>query len=461
MVRTIRILMVILSLILLISSLQAASYPDHWTYLAGGDSLLAWVDSLVNVEPSADGKGLQLAPDQLTGYVVFKPQTVPDSFNQGLPSWNGHAQTDQSAFKVYIRFPYNGGWSRWMTAGYWKSHIWSSYGYTSYQKGSIDVDYVQLTAYQAGWQFKVEFKRKSLASDIPSLWKLSLFTSDSRTTDQIDYTQLRNDNPDSVFVPTRFVAQHLVDPEIGGSICSPSTVAMILSSYEIDVDVKSFAENTLDPYWEMFGVWPRVVVHASEYGLNGSVTRYRSWSQAREVLAAGGRIGMSVSTPLYGGHLMMLAGFTSDGRPIVHDPARTDDGYSKIFDKTELAQSWIGHGGIAYTFYPSDPVTPVKEEIRHITGPDPIRIDLYPNPCSDHLNLKLETVQPGTMTIQLYNLNGQLVQTLFDGFLTAGYHPMKWNRSAIQHGNLAAGIYLVVVRDSGRSPHTRKLVWLK
>ena len=94
---------------------------------------------------------------------------------------------------------------------------------------------------------------------------------------------------------------------------------MALFSYDIEVDPLEFARDTRDPYYGIFGIWPRVVQHASEYGLDGAVTRYRSWSEAREVLAANGRIVISVGPPLYAGHLMMLAGFTDEGNPIVQD----------------------------------------------------------------------------------------------------------------------------------------------
>ena len=125
---------------------------------------------------------------------------------------------------------------------------------------------------------------------------------------------------------------------------------MILRSYGIPVDPLQFARDTYDSYFEMFGIWPKVVQNASQYGVDGAVTRYRSWSQARQVLANGGRISMSVGPPLYSGHLMMLAGFTASGDPIVHDPAR-ENGYAFVFNKSDLSHSWFDKGGVAYTLY--------------------------------------------------------------------------------------------------------------
>ena len=155
---------------------------------------------------------------------------------------------------------------------------------------------------------------------------------------------------------------------------------MILKSYDIDVDPRQFALDNYDTNFGMFGIWPRVVQNAAEYGLDGAVTRYRTWSEAREVLANGGRISMSVGPPLYAGHLMMLAGFTSDGRPIVHDPAKSN-GYSYIFNKTSLSQSWFTKGGIAYTFYfPDSGAVNVENSNQNIIADDYQLLQNYPNP---------------------------------------------------------------------------------
>ncbi|MEJ2637552.1 MAG: C39 family peptidase [Calditrichia bacterium] len=332
-----------------INLLFADHYPDQF-FVLQGDSLYAMIESSFGIRLSDDGRRLVLDDNATSGYAILTAEYSQFPFNRGLPSWNGSVADENSGFMIQMRFPYGNGWSPWLTAGFWKAYIWDSHGSTSYGDGEIDYDYVKLSSYQQGWQFKIMMQRNSTAQSSPTLSKLSFFISDSRTTAEADYTAILNDNPAAIMIPTDFFYQYAIDDQIGGSICSPTTVSMILRSYEIPVDPLQFARDTRDPYYGIFGIWPRVVQNASEYGLDGAVTRYRSWSEAREVLAKGGRIGMSVSYPLYSGHLMMLAGFADDGTPLVHDPAR-QDGYAHRFNKSDLSHSWFDKGGIGYTFY--------------------------------------------------------------------------------------------------------------
>ncbi len=177
---------------------------------------------------------------------------------------------------IQMRFPYNGGWSPWLTVGFWKAYIWNSYGPTSYAGGLIDYDYVKLNEYQNRWQFKIHMGREKVDQPSPTLHKLSFFVSDSRTTTSVDMDAIINDKPAEIFVDTEFFYQYALDDDIGGSICSPTSVSMVLRSLDIDVDPLQFAKDTYDPYYHIFGIWPRVVQFASEYArLDGAVTRYR------------------------------------------------------------------------------------------------------------------------------------------------------------------------------------------
>jgi hypothetical protein len=417
---------------LLFVSLSAQPYPDQH-YVLEYDSLCAHIKTSSGVVKSNDGKRLILAENRTSGFVILSVQSTRHPFNRGLPSWNGTAAGSKNGFMIQMRFPWGDGWSPWLTAGYWKDYIWSSYGRTSYGQGAIDYDYVVLDAYQTRFQFKILMNRDNTNDPSPTLHKLSFFVGDSRTTSAINISAIVADNPDPIFITTDFYYQYGLDPQIGGSICSPTSVSMILRSYDIEVEPVPFARDTYDPYWGIFGMWPRVVQNASQYGLDGAVTRYRSWSEARETLAAGGRIAMSVGPPLYGGHLMMLAGFTDDGRPIVHDPAKSN-GYAYVFDKTSLSHSWFDKGGIAYTFYPSETpslVTTFPQQLQ------PTLFQLqqnYPNPFNASTTISYSLEKEMHILISAYDINGRQVATLIDNQMPAGEHVSIWDATRLPSG---------------------------
>lgn len=433
----------------------AQIYPDQH-YVLRIDSIFANIETNDGLKLSDDGKSIMLQEGVTDGYIILNPQNSEYPFDLGLISWNGTALNNNGSFKVQIRFPYGAGWSSWLTVGFWKANIWTSYGVTTFPDGKIDYDYAKLYAYKSSWQFKIIMTRTSVDIPSPTLHKLSFFPSDSRTTTSINYTDILNDNPEAIFIPTTFIYQYGVDPVIGGSICSPTSVSMILRSYNISVDPYLFALDTYDPYYKMFGIWPRVVQNASEFGLDGAVTRYRTWSQAREVLANGGRIAMSVGLPLYEGHLMMLAGFTSDGRPIVHDPAKLN-GYSYIFNKSDLSHSWFDKGGVAYTFYPSDSnvVSVEMPNEEKILANNFQLLQNYPNPFNPSTIISYALQNSEFVKLMVFNQLGQEITTLVNEEKAAGVYEVNFNGS-----NLPSGVYLYKLQVGG-FVQTKKMLLLK
>jgi len=445
---------VILFLLFLPYYLFAQNYPDQ-LYVLRIDSIYQNIESNVGMKLSSDGKSITLQDSINDGYIILKPQYSQSPFNEGLPSWNGSAANSNNGFRVQMRFPYNGGWSPWLTVGYWKTNIYGSYSKPTYGGGMVDYDYVKLNTYQNAWQFKVLMKRTSAAIESPTIHKLSFFVSDNQTTNSVNITNIVNDNPSAVFIPTTFIHQYSVDPGIGGDICSPTSVAMILKSYNIDVDPRQFAIDNYDTNFGMFGIWPRVVQNASEYGLDGAVTRYRTWSEAREVLANGGRISMSVGPPLYTGHLMMLAGFTTDGRPIVHDPAKSN-GYSYVYNKTSISQSWFNKGGIGYTFYYPDSATvPVENLNQNIVTNEYQLLQNYPNPFNPSTAISFSLLQAGQTKISVYDLLGREVAIPVNEFLDAGVHTTVFDGKG-----LSSGVYIYRI-ESGSFVKAKQMILLK
>jgi len=445
------------SIILLLSAniILADVYPDQY-YVIRGDSIFSRIESNNGLELSENGYSLELQDGILLGYVTLKPDSSDFPFNRGLPSWNGTVSDDNSGFSIQMRFPYGNGWSPWLTAGFWEEYIWSSYGSTSYAGGEIDYDYVKLDNYQKRWQFRIYIKRENAEDPSPTIHKLSFFVSDTRTTDTMDFNQILNDNPEEIFIETDFLYQYSIDDDIGGSICSPTSVSMILRSYEIDVDPYEFAVDTYDPYYHMFGIWPRVVQNASEYGMDGAVTRYRSWNEAREVLTNGGCIAMSVGPPLYSGHLMMLAGFTDDGSPLVHDPAKSN-GYGNKYRKIDLSHSWFDKGGISYTFYPADSqLVAIEQEYDYETHPNGFQLyQNYPNPFNPITTIEYQLPSASDIKLEIFNITGQIVSIMEFANQPPGNYTQIFNGE-----NLASGTYFYRLQ-AGSFIQTRKMILLR
>lgn len=442
-------------LILILSTYCLAQIYSDQFYFQRIDSIYSNIESSEGIKLSADGKSIMLQDSVTDGYFILKPQSSAEPFNQGLPSWNGSSPNFNGGFKVQMRFPFSTGWSPWLTVGYWKSNVWSTYGTTTYGGGYIDYDVVKLYSYRSSWQFKVIFTRNSISIESPKIHKLSFFVSDTRTTNSINYTQILNDNPPSIFIPTGFIYQYGVDPTIGGEICSPTSVAMILKSYAVNVDPYQFAIDNFDPYFNMFGIWPRAVQNAAEHGLDGAVTRYRNWSDAYNVLANGGRIAMSIGQPLYSGHLVMLAGFTSDGRPIVHDPARSN-GYSYIYNKSDISHSWFDKGGVAYTFYhPDSGTVGVDEKYAGLSVKEFELFQNYPNPFNPTTNIMFAINKTENVSLKIYDMLGNEIQTLINEEMNAGSYVINFDGSG-----LASGLYLYKLTAGNRS-ETKKMMLMK
>jgi hypothetical protein len=415
--------------------LSAQSFNDQFYAINSADSLLKYSESSTNLKVADDGVSLMLSENALIGEYILKPQNFDEPFNRGLPSWNAKSlQYENASLKILMRFEIDGEWQTWATVGYWDKHVWYTYGPTVFPGGEIDVDYVVLSKYCSKFQFKVLFERNTVDTKSPLLRQLAFFVSDSRMPVSID--EIVADRPEQMFIKTTHYYQYGLDPVIGPSICSPTTVCMIIKSFGISVEPLDFARRTYDDYWKMFGVWPRVVAHASEYGLNGVVNRYRSWSQAAEVLKKGGRIAMSVGKPLYTGHLVMLAGFNQNGDPIVHDPAKSN-GEAYVFNKTDLSKSWFEKGGIAYTFYRESKPTSTNL----ITTCNTL-LKCYPNPLKSHTVFEFQLDSPEKVNVSLYDIHGKMVCLIKSDTYPAGLHQIYWNRG----NGIKQGVYFAVIQ---------------
>ena len=79
----------------------------------------------------------------------------------------------------------------------------------------------------------------------------------------------------------------------------------------------------------------------------------------------------------------------------------------------------------------------------------------YPNPFNPSTELNFDLEKNTHVKIDIYNLNGEVVETLEDSFLLSGSHSYKWEPTG-----LANGIYFINYLINNNI-HTQKITLLK
>jgi hypothetical protein len=79
----------------------------------------------------------------------------------------------------------------------------------------------------------------------------------------------------------------------------------------------------------------------------------------------------------------------------------------------------------------------------------------YPNPFNPATTIKYQLPQNNHVTLRIYDVLGNLVTTLIDEDVAAGYHSVTWSA-----GNIASGVYFYRL-TSGSFISTKKLILMK
>jgi len=164
----------------------------------------------------------------------------------------------------------------------------------------------------------------------------------------------------------------------GEAWCSPTSTSMVVSYWGTgptpadyawvdpafaDPWVDYAARHTYDYAYAGCGNWPFNTGYAGRFGLDGFVTRLRSLNEAELFIAAGIPLVASASFKKNeipgldygtGGHLMVLVGFTADGRPVLNDPfSPTNAEVRKPVGRAEWEAAWLNTSrGVVYVIHP-------------------------------------------------------------------------------------------------------------
>jgi len=93
----------------------------------------------------------------------------------------------------------------------------------------------------------------------------------------------------------------------------------------------------------------------------------------------------------------------------------------------------------------------------------PVKTELtgnYPNPFNPTTTISFSTKEAGQVSLNIYNMKGQLVKTLVNEHLEAAYHDIVWNGKDNNNKSISSGIYFYKMRSSNYTA-TKKMILMK
>ena len=82
---------------------------------------------------------------------------------------------------------------------------------------------------------------------------------------------------------------------------------------------------------------------------------------------------------------------------------------------------------------------------------------IYPNPSSGILTISMKVKSPGVYTLCLINLQGELMNTIFSGYVNSGTNIVRWNGQCESGQKIQPGIYFARLQGEGEE-HINKVV---
>ncbi|GAB1367365.1 hypothetical protein MASR1M36_22370 [Candidatus Cloacimonadaceae bacterium] len=142
-----------------------------------------------------------------------------------------------------------------------------------------------------------------------------------------------------------------------------------------------------------------------------------------------------------------------------------------IEDHTQLRGLTFTHGntypatapllsaGLAVKFTTTAPDSYVANQ--DLVSPHPVsNLRNYPNPFNPSTTIAFNAAKPGKAKLEIYNLKGQLVKTLVNGYLSAGDNRLEWNGTDNQGNAVSSGLFFYRLEMNGYKK-TQKMLMMK
>ena len=107
-----------------------------------------------------------------------------------------------------------------------------------------------------------------------------------------------------------------------------------------------------------------------------------------------------------------------------------------------IAQFWID-----YALSRSNELNKV-DSLEYKNNLTEIDIKIYPNPFSSIVNVDYSLPEDSDITIEIFDINGQLVKLLFQGYLSQGTYSTLWDGRSSSGNQLMSGLYFCSIKTN-------------
>lgn len=291
------------------------------------------LDNLAVTEEIGDG-ALVLAEGQTEGTYISPELTVP-AFEYMVASWG--ADTPNGTWveiKARAFVEMKDAWSGWLSWGKWGIGLKRGSTDDSDSLAKVDTDTFTIRGSSGETSSLIQFMAVLHSDDpavTPTLRNLAGTMKNTLPGQAIPVWNpyAEEELPEKVLLDSPCYAQGIRDSAISGSICSPTSITMMLNDRGEDLFPEEAALREYDFNYQGFGNWSYTVAIAGSYGYNAYV-HYADYDFLRHELAHGRNLALSVrysatpggSNPYLengaiantNGHLITIVGYeTIDG----------------------------------------------------------------------------------------------------------------------------------------------------
>jgi hypothetical protein len=285
---------------------------------------------------------LKLSKNLDEGFLITPVIEIPE-FTEITPSWNSKTSKD-GFIELFIRIRIGENWTSFISYGKWSSDGYNV-GITENQSSElVKVTEDRIIVNDDKFADAVQLKT-ILYGNEPKL-KLIGFSTNSKEEEKLSGNYLK------VIEGVTEISQLASGHKDCSSICSPTSLTMVLNYYKIPANLNDVAKGTFDTGSKRYGNWPQNVAYAGEQGLRAYTKSCSSINVIKNLIAKNIPVIASVCTkndgdlegaifPFPYGHLMVVIGFEEkDGEEyiVVNDPAVNSD---KEVRKSYKLNQWI------------------------------------------------------------------------------------------------------------------------